>query len=196
MSNSDKSWQPHNPEGLAKMFSRLGWLGLWVQLVLLIVPIFLLIYVLFFSSPQSVQQKGLDLSNYLSYGSLLVMVFTAFWFFRYARLGPRIADASARPTQAAVVRTLWIGLWAACIGVVFSLLLILSAVGRFVMVLLATPQTGLQIAAAGADPGMTLSAIDAISLASLVMILAAELVVLGISLWLLFRVTRVATEPT
>jgi len=185
-------WQPANPEGLAKQFKRLGWLGFWIQLALLAIPIILLIYVVSVSSPESAQQKGIYLGNYLSYGSLLIMIFTTFWFYRYTRLGKKIADPALRPSQASVNRTLWIGLWAGSLGVAFSLLLMMSAVGRLLFILLANPQTGIMVAPTlgGADPVMSVSAIDAVSLAALLKTLAAELVVLGFTLWLLFRVTR------
>lgn len=198
--NLSTPWQPANPERLAKQFSRLGWIGFWIQFALLAVPIILLIYVLFVSSPESAQRRGIDLSNYLSFGSLLVMVFTTFWFYRYTRLGKRIADPELRPPQSSALRTLWIGLWAGCLGILFSMLLLLSAVGRMLFVLMANPQTGMQIAQGlGTDPTKSLSAMDAVSLTSLLFLLTAELLVLTLSLWLLFRTTRPSagiTEPT
>lgn len=119
------------------------------------------------------------------------MIFTTFWFLRYARLGKRIADPDLVPPRASVERTLWIGLWAGFIGVLFSLLLMLSAVGRLLFTLMATPQTGIMIAPGpGGDPMQSLSAIDAVSLSSLVIILTAELLVMGFTLLLLFRTTR------
>ena len=184
-------WWPSNPESLAKQFSRLGWIGFWVQLALVSIPILLLIYVLLLSSPESTQRRGINLSNYLSYGSLLVMLFTTFWFFRYTRLGRRIADPALCPPQSSVMQTLWIGLWASCLGIFFSMLLMMNAVGRLLFVLMATPQTGIPITSPlGDDPSKTLSAIDAVSLASLLVIVSAELIVMAFTLWLLFRVTR------
>ena len=189
--NLSTPWQPANPDRLAKQFSHLGWLGFWIQFALLAIPIVLLVYVLFVSSPESAQRRGIDLSNYLSFGSLLVMVFTTFWFYRYTRLGKRIADPALRPPQSSALRTLWIGLWAGCLGIFFSMLLLLSAVGRMLFVLMANPQTGMQIAQSlGTDPTKSLSAMDAVSLASLLFLLTAELLVLTFSLWLLFRTTR------
>ena len=189
--NPSTPWQPANPDRLAKQFSRLGWIGFWIQAALLAVPIVLLVYVLFVSSPESAQRRGIDLSNYLSFGSLLVMVFTTFWFYRYTRLGKRIADPELRPPQSSALRTLWIGLWAGCLGIFFSMLLLLSAVGRMLFVLMANPQTGMQIAQGlGTDPTKSLSAMDAVSLTSLLFLLTAELLVLTFSLWLLFRTTR------
>ena len=51
--------QLSNPEALARQFSRLGWIGFWIQLVLVSVPIVLMLYVVFLASPASVQRKGL-----------------------------------------------------------------------------------------------------------------------------------------
>ena len=191
MQNLREQWQPSNPEGLAKEFSRLGWLGFWLQLALLAIPVLLLIYVLFLSGPESAYRRGIDLSNYLSYSSLIVMLFTTFWFYRYTRLGKRIADPESRPPLSSVVRTLWVGMWASCLGIFFSMLLLFGAVGRLLFILLANPQTGIQIAPGpGGDPLRSLSAIDAVSLTSLLIVLSAELIVLGFTLWLLFRTTR------
>jgi len=184
-------WQPSNPARLARQFSRLGWIGFWMQLALIAVPVLLLIYVLFFASPDSAQRRGIELSNYLSYGGLMVMVFTTLWFYRYTRLATRIADPAKRPSQQSVVRTLWIRLWASCLGIVFSMLLLLSAVARLLFILMTMPQTGIPIAAvSGGDPTRTLSAIDVASLTSLLMMLTAEFIVLAFTLWLLYRVTR------
>jgi len=191
MPNNPSAQWSSNPEGLAKWFSRLGWIGFWMQVALIAVPILLLVYVLFVSSPESAQRRGIDMSNYLSYGSLLVMLFTTLWFFRYPRLAKRIAVPESCPPQSSVMRTLWIGLWAGCLGILFSMLLMMNAVGRLLFILMATPQTGIPITSAlGEDPGTTLSALDAVSLTALLFTLTAELIVLAFSLWLMFRVTR------
>ena len=188
-------WHPSNPEGLAKQFSRLGWIGVWTQIALLCIPILLLIYVLLLRGPESAEQRGIDLSNYLSNSSLLIMLFTTLWFYRYTRLAERIVDPELRPPLSSVLRTLWIGLWAGCLGILFSMVLMFNAVGRLLHVLIATPQTGLPVAPVmGGDPGGALSAIDAVSLMTLLIMLSAELVVLGLSLWLLFRVTRSSAD--
>jgi len=125
----------------------------------------------------------------------LVLAFTTFWFFRYTRVSKRIADGALDAPLSSVERTLWVGVWASCLGVVFSIVLMFSAIGRLLFVLLATPQTGLQIAPAlGQDPVQSLSAIDAMSLTALLVILVAELMVLALSLWLLFRTSRLAVK--
>jgi hypothetical protein len=185
-----EKWRPSNPESISRQFSRLGWIGFWMQIALVSMPVILLVYVLLVSSPDSAQGKGIDLSNYLSYGSLVVMLFTIFWFYRYTRLAQRIVDPELCPPLSSVMRTLWIGLGASGLGILFSMILMINAVLRLLFILLATPQTGIPISATGGDPARTLSAFDAVSLTSLVFILTAELIVLAFSLWLLFRVTR------
>jgi hypothetical protein len=194
--NVKTPWKLSKPESIAKQFSRLGWIGFWMQVALIILPIILLLYVLFISSPESAQSKGIDLSNYLSYGSLLVMLFTIFWFYRYTRLAKRIPDPKLRPPKSSVMQMLWIGLGASGLGILFSMILMINAVLRILFVLLATPQTGVPFAAPGGDPSKTLSAFDAVSLTSLLFTLTAELIVLGFSLWLLFRVTRPSAGST
>lgn len=190
---ASRPWLPVEPERLSKQFSRLGWLGFWLQFALLAVPLLLLAYVLLMSDPGSAQRIGIDLSNYLSYGSLLVMVFTTFWFFRYTRIGKEIANPTWRPDRASVEHALWVGIWASGVGIAFSMILLFSAAGRMLFVLLASPQTGLMISPGlGGDPAQSLSAMDAISLTSLLVILGAELMVLSLSVWLLFLTTRSA----
>ncbi len=195
--NLAEQWQPSNPESLAKHFTRLGWLGFWIQLVLITIPLLLLVYTLFLSSHDSAQRRGIDLTNYLSIASLLLMIFTIFWLFRYTRVGKRIADPEQRPSHASVMRTLWIGLAVGGLAVLDSLLLLMSAVGRMLFVLLATPQTGIALApiVGEGDPRGTLSAIDAISMSSLVVLLTAELILMGFTLWLIFKTIQPPAEP-
>ena len=191
---STDQWQLLDPERLARQFSRLGWIGFWMQLVLITIPILLLFYVLVLHSPESVQRKGINLRDYLSYGSLIVMLFTTVWFYRYTRLAKRIANPDLSPPRSSIVKTVWIGLWASCLGIFFSMILMINAVGRMLFVLLTTPQTGIPFAGAGGDPSKVLSALDGVSLVSLVLILTAELTILAFSIWLLFRVTRPSAE--
>jgi hypothetical protein len=183
---TESAWPLENSEKIAKLFSRLGQIGFWVQMILVTLPILLLLYVLLVNNAKT---TGIDLGVYLSYGSLIVMLFTTFWFYRYTGLAHKIRDPNMRPSQTKVISTIWVGLWASIIGIIFSMVLMISAVARLLIVLLATPQTGVPIAVAGGDPNQTLSAIDAVSLASLLFTLSAELIVLLFSIWLLFKVT-------
>lgn len=75
------------------------------------------------------------------------------------------------------------------------MLMLIHTVGRMLFTLLATPQIGLIVApTSGGDPTQSLSAADALSLTAVVLILAAELIVLGLSLWLLYRTAKTAGD--
>jgi hypothetical protein len=70
-----------------------------------------------------------------------------------------------------------------------------NAVMRLLFVFLFQPQTGIQLAPAPGSPAnMMLSAIDAVTLMSLMIAMTAELIVLGFTLWLLFKVSRQSNE--
>jgi hypothetical protein len=186
----ETEWSPQKRQRIARHLSFLGKTGFCIQLALLVVPVLATAYILLLRGTERGSSMGIDLSNYVSFGSLLVMMFTTYWFFRYIRLGEQIKDPTRCPPRSAVVTILWIGLWAGCLGVVFSMLLLLAAAWRMLFVLLTNPQSGMLLApTAGTNPAYSLSAIDAVSLTLLILSLGAELMVLGLTLWLLFQVT-------
>jgi hypothetical protein len=189
-------WPPKNPDKLGATFTKLGWIGFVIQLVLLTVPLLLALYMWLGFSPESAARKGIDLSNYLSYGSLLVALFTAFWLFRYTRVGQRISAQDPKLTGSGVMKTVWIGIWAGSLGILFSMLQLFGAAGRILFVMLANPQTGLMVSPQiGGNPSQSISALDGISLLTLLVLLTAELVVLGLSLWLLYRTATPEPQP-
>ncbi len=184
-------WAPAKAAGLARQFRLLGFTGFWIQLVLFAASLFLLVFVLVKESPEAAARRGFELRHYVSIASLLVMLFTTAWCYRYTRLAQRIADPEKRPPPAMLMRTLWIGIGACALGIVVSVAGTVRASLRMLFTLLATPQTGVPVVSPmGGDPGKTVSAIDALTLSALQLALAAELTVLALSLWLLFRVTR------
>jgi hypothetical protein len=183
----DTDWSPQERQRIGQQLSSLGRLGFGIQLALLVAPLLLALLVL-----SRVRQSGggIGLGNLVSFASSLVMMFTTFWFYRYIRLGNRMRDPAQFPPRSAAVSTLWVGFWAGCVGVVLSLLLLLAAAWRVLYVLLANPQTGMLVAPTlGTNPTYSISAIDAVTLTSNIIGLGAELLVLGLSLWLLFRLT-------
>ena len=190
-------WPPQKRQSLAEQFSLLGRIGFYTQLVLLVVPVLLTVYLFVLGRSDQGARAGVNLGNYVSFGSLLVMIFTTYWFFRYIRLGKRLKDPAKPPPRSTVASTLWIGLWAGCLGIVFSILLLLAAAWRILFVLLTNPQSGMLIApTGGTNPAYSLSAIDAVSLTLLIIGLAVELMVLGLTLWLLFQTTLPAPAKT
>ena len=178
------------PQKIAKAFSRLGWIGFWSQVVLATLPIILMIYVLFFCPSASIQRGAIGLIEFLGLFGLAILFFTIFWSHRYTRLAKKIADPEQRPPKSSVIRTLWIGLMASCLGVLFSMLLMVFEVGRLLFVFLRAPQGGVPVMQTDTyDPSSWVSAIDMVGLLADLSVLAAELVVLAFTLWLLFRIT-------
>lgn len=178
------------PEKIAKAFSRLGWIGFWLQVVLALLPIILMIYVLFFCPSASFQRGAMGVMEYLGLLGLAILFFTIFWSYRYTLIAKKMADPERCPPKQSVERTLWIGLWASCLGILFSMLLMVLEVGRLLFVFLRAPQGGVPVMQTEtSDPSSWVSAIDMVGLLADLSVLAAELIVLAFTLWLLFRVT-------
>src|SRR5215471_3583184 len=68
---------------LAGAFSRLGWIGFWLQLAIGAIPVALLIYGFLFGGNDGIGTRGrFALIEYLTLASLLVLAFTTIWFYR------------------------------------------------------------------------------------------------------------------
>ena len=178
------------PQKIANAFARLGWLGFWLQVVLATLPILLMIYVLFFCRSASIQRSGMGLVQYLGLLCLLILFFTIFWSYRYTRLAKRMADPELCPPKSTVINILWTGLMASCTGILFSMLIMMVEVGRLLFVFLRAPQGGVPVMQTETyDASTWVSAIDMVGLLADLSVLAAELIVLAFTLWLLFRMT-------
>lgn len=171
---------------MARAFHRLGWIGFWVQTPLLLLPIVALIYVL--TSKAAGGGASLRFVNYLAFIGLAIMAFTAFWSHRYTRLARRLSEPDAGPAWTSVARKLWIGIAAAFLGMVVSLLLLIIEVWGLLFLLLKTPQGGVPVMRTSTDDRTSwVSTINVVSLLAELCTLASGVLVLGISLWLLFR---------
>ena len=106
-----------------------------------------------------------------------------------------MADAARRPARRSVVNVLWVGLGASALGIVVSMMLLIAEVVRLLILVLATPQAGVPVIQTATDSRAAwVSAIDVVSLLADVSTLGGELVILGFTLWLLFRFSRVAAD--
>jgi hypothetical protein len=180
-------------ERIARTFARLGWAGVYIQLALMIPPVFMLCYVIFGRATGT--RETLDFTEYLAILSLAILGFTTFWSYRYTRLAKRMNDADHRPSQDSIVKILWVGLWASGLGIAVSMLSLFIEVIRLLILFLQAPQGGVPVFQTQPDNRMAwVSAIDAVSLLAELCTLAGELVVLGLTLWLLFKVTQFAGD--
>jgi hypothetical protein len=180
-------------EKIASAFSRLGWTGVCFQILLMVLPLFMMGYVIFGRTTGS--RESFDLTEYLAFLGLLILAFTTFWSFCYTRLAKKIRDPDRRPTRDSLVRKLWVGLWASSLGIAISLITLFIEACRLLMLFLKAPQGGVPVIRTELESRSEwVSAIDAVSLLAEVCTLAGEFLLLGLTLWLLFKVTRLSDD--
>lgn len=191
-----KTLRPSATDSLARAFARLGRLGFWMQIAIGAIPVALTLYALVFGSARPAgTRSGFPLIQYLTVAGLLILVFTTVWFYRYTRLARRLADPVRRPTEQSLQRTVWIGVMASAIGIVFSMLVMFFEVAQLLFYFLRAPQAGIPVVQTTAGgPTSWVSAADIFSLMALLLTMFVEVAVLMIGLWLLLRTTIASAE--
>lgn len=186
---------PAKGSSLAKAFLRLGWTGFWVQIVLGSLPFALMLYYLLFTKVTADPRRGVPFVEFLTIANLVILVFTILWSFRYTRLGNRIADPAKRPAEASVSKAAWTGVVASTAGMVFSAVVLLIEAATLLFYFLKAPQAGMPVIQTGASESIHwVSTIDVLSMVALTLTLLAEIFVLVLSLWLLFRTSVSSPE--
>lgn len=186
--------RPSKGSSLARAFIRLGWAGLWLQLMFGSLPILVMAYYFLFSSSTG-PRSGFPLVEYLTIANLVILGFTVFWSYRYTRLGKQLLDPQRRPSESYVTGTVWTGVVASTAGMLFSMLVMLIEAASLLFYFLKAPQAGIPvIQTSGAEAPYFVSSVDMVSLMALILTLFAELIVLIFSLWLLFRTTLGSPE--
>jgi len=179
-----------DPKGrLSRAFLAYGRIGFWVQFVFLIVVSMLGLYVFSIAGPRA--RAG----NLLALLGLALPLFTTWWCWRYGQFGRRLAQKAGSVPSGAAARMAWIGTWAGTAGMVVSLLSLFGAASALLVVMLANPQVGIQVSAAVAGASSyNISAVDAVSIMSLLIALTAELLVVALSLRLVFLASATARD--
>ncbi len=173
---------------IGRAFARVGWTGLCIQGVLIILPLLMLGYMIF--GKVAGVRAPLGLTEYMALTSILILAFTTFWSFYYTRIARRLADPARRPRWDSLVKILWIGLWASCLGIAISLLSLFIEVTRLLILFLKTPQAGVPVMRTQLEAvSEWVSALDAVGLLAEVCTLAGEFLLLGLTLWLLSKIT-------
>jgi hypothetical protein len=187
---------PSRARSLAGAFTRLGWAGFWLQVVFGSLPILGTAYYLAFSRPDQDSAGGFGFMEFLTIINILILVFTAYWSFRYTRIGRRLRDPERGPSESYLVRTAWTGVAATTAGMLFSMIAVLIETANLLFYFMKSPQAGIPvIQTGGATSTHWVSTIDIVSLMNLVLFLFAELIVLVFSLWLLYRTTGSPEPP-
>lgn len=182
--------------GLAGSFSRLGWIGFWLQIAIGLIPVALLIYAFLFGGNGNIRTRGaFALIEFLTIGSLLVLAFTTVWFYRYTRLADQIASPDGRPSTSSIQRIAWIGVAASTVGIVFSALVMMFEAVQLLLYFLRAPQAGIPVVqTTSGGPASWVSAADILSLIGLIVTMLVEVAVLALSLWLLFQTTAASAD--
>ncbi|MBK5965194.1 hypothetical protein CCR95_14125 [Thiocystis minor] len=184
------SLQSTNRESLANAFSRLGWSGFWIQIVVGAIPIILMVYFFTFANSPSGPRAGLPMVEFLTLGSLALLVFTTFWFWRYTRIAKNIRAPQSTLPLDSLNQTVWTGIVASSIGILLSVTVVFVEASHLLFYFLSSPQAGVPVIQAQTAGTSWVSAVDMISLMALILVLAAEVAVLVLGLWLLFRTTQ------
>jgi hypothetical protein len=189
-----KAIRPSKASSLARSFSRVGWIGFWLQVVCGTAPIIVIAYYLTFSGSGMVSRSGFPFVEYLTIANLLILLFTLFWSYRYTRLARRIMDPERRPSEESIQDTVWVGVIAGGGGMLFSMVVLLLEAGSMLFAFLKAPQGGIGVIQTSPGGAVFVSAVDMVSLMALILTLFAELLVLILSLWLLFRTSLGSPE--
>jgi Protein of unknown function (DUF3611) len=188
---SSQTLNAGHSDALARAFSRFGWIGFWAQVTIGAIPVVLMIYAFMFGRNTTAGTRGgLLLIEYLAAFDVMVLAFTTLWSYRYTRLAKQIADPQRRPSLSILRRAAWTGAAASAFGILLSILVMLTEVAQLFFYFLRAPQAGIPvIQTTGGGPTSWVSAADIMSLLALNFSLLVELLVLGLSLWLLSRST-------
>lgn len=190
-----KAFRPSPNDSLSAAFSRLGWLGFWMQVAVGLIPLALTIYALVFGrNPAPGTRAGFPLIEYLSIAGLLVLAFTTMWSYRYTRLAVRLADPGRRPEESEVQGTVWTGIKASTVGILFSMIVMFFEVAQLLIYFLRAPQVGIPVIQTTGGPASWVSAADIAGLMALLLTMFVEVAVLAFSLWLLYRTTIPTVE--
>lgn len=170
---------------VARAFRILGQIGFWVQFVLLIAIALLGVYAF------AVVGGRAGTGNVLAFLGLALPIFTTYWCWRYVRIGHAMVIGGMSPAEPS--RAAWIGVWAGAAGCVVALLSLFGAGFALLLVMMSNPQIGVQISpATPATSSYTISAVDAVSIMSLLLTLTAELLIVALSLRLVFLIAGAA----
>lgn len=162
-----------------------GWITLWVQLALALVCGLLLL----FASPgrEFAQQPnpGLGIGVFWVVTSILLLLFSIFWDFRYTRIGRRLdnPNPTLHPSKADTTRAIRMGVMVGLVGILLSILGATTSVSVLVAKAVSQPP-GVAIT----DPNKIIRALDVFIVVANINGIAAHFVGTVASLWLLEKV--------
>lgn len=177
---------------LGQRFRRVGWVGFWLQIVLGAVPVVLGTWFYFLSPNVTMPGGRFPLVSLLATCVLLILLFTTVLFFYYTRVGRRLEEGSSRWTRPRLKGLVRTGLAASGISVLFSSIVMIGEITHMLLTFLEFPQGGVPVIQTTVSDSTWISALDVLSLLALSMSISAEILILGLGLWLLHWLMRTA----
>ncbi len=170
---------------IATNFRLVGWVGLWSQVVVGVISTLLFI-VNALEPNTSLSNTGADLFHAL--GILFVFI-SAFWGFRYVRLGRRLrtSNPDLRPKPKDAAQAVRIGILISLVG------MLLTIIGAEAMVATLWLRSLRQVATFGGisqDSSAFINAADVAVVFSVINTMFAHLIGLSVSLWLQYVIDR------
>ncbi|MGI0488232.1 DUF3611 family protein [Pantanalinema rosaneae CENA516] len=177
---------------VADTFRWVGWSALTAQALLGAMPIFILVFALFFH--RNPPQTYFNLSVTLAYACLVILLFSLYWCYRYTRLAIQLVDPQRRPSKVRVIQQLWAGLVVNLVGISCATIIGISQTGNLLVRLLSLPP-GSRVVTQNPDsmvlsPYSLINPMNMIALQADFFCIAAATVGVVAALWLLNRVDR------
>jgi hypothetical protein len=190
------SLSQNEARGIARALRRFGGIAFWAQLFVAVIPIIVITIV--FSTVYGVQApvRSAGILGLFTLIGFVILLATTFWCWRYRKLGRALVDGTATVTPKRLLRNIWTGLALSCAGIVLSMTVLFAEMTYLLIRFLEAPQGGVPVIQT-VDGGGTswISAVDILGLMTVVLTLAAEIVVLVVGLWLLSRVMLLQNSP-
>ncbi|MDZ8051336.1 MAG: DUF3611 family protein [Aulosira sp. ZfuVER01] len=174
-------------QGIANTIYITGWITFWVQLGLAVVSGLALLFAASGRGFADQPNAGIGVGMFWAAFGILVLLFTIYWDFRYTRIGKRLRNVNPalHPSKADTVKVIRLGIIAALIGILLTLLGAGSTVGVLVAKSISQPP-GVAIT----DPYKIIRALDVFVAVANINGIAAHFVGTVSSLWLLERVNQ------
>lgn len=176
---------------VANTFRLTGWIGFWIQLVLVIVSSLILL----FAAASGGRSDSLSSTNpgtapglFFALCGILVLCFSTYWCFRYTRIAKQLQapDHSLRPSKGKAIQAIRIGLITNLVGMLLTLLGAEATVGGLLAKSLSQSQGVTTIY----DPSRLIQSLDIFVVQATTNVVIAQFAGLVTSLWLLQRINR------
>ncbi len=183
---------------IASAFRLTGWIGLWAQVVLVVISTIILIVAATASRAPVVNpavpgmavapppNPSAGVGGVLTFLAIVAMGVTIYWSFRYVLIGRRLRlDAPARPKKSEVTQIIRLGIMASLSGMFLGILGSFAIIGS-VAVIAFRQGPGFVTA----SPTQAVNSLDILVVQASVNLILAHFLGLAGSLWLLYRMNQ------